>query len=323
MRWTRLARLVPGALWCMGLVCPLAGQAAEPLPEVPGSVLHIDVEWGVGYESQKAPLFQVTPESTVVYLDGVQRLAGSHLRARAQLDWTLPLEHGRGFNLQADLQGKRGNANRGLDFYAASLQPMWNMPLDASSVGAGLSLQTTGVAGAAFRETRGLTLNWTRPGNDGLWAVIGEWSRYRHHAGFSELDAQARSVLGLRRWDTPWPGVESAQLSLIVAREHNSRGLPELSQRSALLGAAVDGRWQGLDWTVRLSHLTARFDGTAFSGLSRRSDHMAMLDAVLAWPLADGQQIRLEANLLGNRSTVRLFQNRYRQWSLSWSRRLS
>jgi hypothetical protein len=307
----------------MGLACPLAGQAAEPAPEAPDSALHIDVEWGVGYGAQKATLFQVTPESTVVYLDGVQRLAGSHLRARVQLDWTLPLEQGRGLNLQADLQGKRGNANRDLDFYAASLQPMWSMPLDASSVGVGLSLQTTGVAGAAFRDTRGLTANWTLARGDGLWAVIGETSRYRHHAGFAELDAQARSLLGLRRWDRPWQGVDSAQLSLIAGRERNRRGLPELSQRSLLLSAALDGHWGTTDWTLRLSHLRARFDGTAFVAQAQRSDRMAMVDAVLAWPLGEGQQLRLEANLMGNRSTVRLFQNRYRQWSLSWSRRLS
>lgn len=319
-----LRRHVSGLLAAVALLVPLGLRASQDLPEleVPASGLRLHAELGVGHESQQAPLFQVTPESAVIYLDGVQRLAGSHVRARAQLDWQVPLSQGRGFNLQADVQAKRATTQRSLDFYVASLQPMWHMPLAGASVGAGVNFQNTGVAGSAFRNTQAFTLHWTRPVAEGLWAVIGDWSRYRHPGQFADLDAQARSVVVQRRWEHPWTGTDGMQLSAVLGRERNRRGFAELSQRSLLLSASVDGVWRGLDWTLRASHLAARFDGVVFADQPQRSDRMAMLDASLAWPLGDRQELRLEANLLSNRSSVKLFQNRYRQWSLSWRQAL-
>lgn len=301
----------------------VSAQVTDPHVEVVvGSTVRIDWDMGFGYESQQAPLFQVSPDSAIVYLEGTQRQGGGHWRGRVQASYETALEQGRGFALQADVQVKRSLSDRSLDLYSASLQPLWHMAWGHSSVGAGLDLQTLGVAGQAFRDAASGMVHWTRPVDGGLWALIGQSGRSTHRNGFADLDADTASAVLQRRWDDPVPGVAAFALSGLVARETNRRDLPELSHHSQLISASLDGECRGLDWTLRLSRLDARFDATTFASEGVRRDRTHMVDAVVQWPVTADDVVRLELNLMDNRSSIHLYDSHYRQWSLSWSRRL-
>jgi hypothetical protein len=316
----------PALSVCLGWLLvgsTVSAQAADPSPETPpGHAVRIDWDLGFGHESQQAPLFQVSPDSAIVYLEGVQRQGGGHWRGRVQASYETALEQGHGFALQADVQVKRSPSDPALDFYAASLQPLWHMAWGNSSVGAGLDWQTLGVAGQAFRDAVSGVAHWTRPVDGGLWALIGQAGRSSHHDGFADLDADTASAVLQRRWDDPVPGVSAFALSGLLARETNRRDLPELSHRSQLISASLDGECRGLDWTLRLSRLDARFDAAAFASEGVRRDRTRMMDAIVQWPVTADDVVRLELNLMDNRSTIHLYDSRYRQWSLSWSRRL-
>lgn len=323
MGWCRpvrrsVHRILAGAALVSAAAHGAPVETGLPAPAPPD--LRLDVETGIGHESQQAPLFQVTPESAIVYLDGVQRHGGGHLRWRVQGAYESPPDQGLGFGVQADLQVKRAPRDRQLDLYSASVQPLWHASWGGDSIGGGLDLQTMGVAGRAFRDSASWVGHWTRPVPDGLWALIGEWGRDRHHGDFSDMDARVRTAVLQRRWNEPFHGVNGATLTVLAGRESNQRGLPELSHRSLMFSASLEGSSAGLDWTLRASRLTARFDAGVFAGEAVRRDRTSMLDAIVEWPVTDLDDVRLEWNLLDNRSSVRLYDTRYRQWSLSWSR---
>jgi hypothetical protein len=307
-------------VWLLGAVGWCAPTFAQTSPTT-----HLQVDVGIGHESQSAPLFQLTPESTILYQDGVDRLSGSHLRTALQgsAEWTL--EHGMALSMAADATLKRSPGTPGFDFSALSLAPTLTLPWGGASLGLGGSLQTIEVAGQHFRDTAGLQLNWTHADGtpqDGmqLWGVVAETSRYFHADAMAEMDADSASIVVLRQFGKPFSiinAIEGIDFTAIVARENNLRGIAELSNRSGMFSLLLRGSVGEVQWSVGRSWRHARFDGAGLDADVAREDHTTMLDLALQWTLHPGQALRVELNEAHNVSTVRLFDNLYHQLSVT------
>jgi hypothetical protein len=285
---------------------------AQPTPST-----HFQVDVGIGNESQTSPLFQVSPESNIIYQDGVDRLSGSHLRTALQGTAEWAWRDGIVTSLAGDATFKRSPGTPGFDFGSISLQPSVHLPLRGTSVGLGLNLQGLDVAGQHFRDVAGIQANWTRSDGDHLWGVVVDASTYRHSGDLTAMDAVASSVVVLRQIRNPLPGIDGIDFSGIVGREESLRGLGELSSRSAMLTVLVRWNWFGADWSLGRGWREAVFDDTAFPGEPIREDHTAMLDLALQWPLSADRSVRFEFNEAHNTSTTRLYDNTYRQFSVT------
>jgi hypothetical protein len=219
--------------------------------------------------------------------------------------------------LAADATFKRAPGTPGFDFGSISLQPSVNLPIQGATVGMGLNLQGLDVAGQHFRDVAGIQANWTRSDGEHLWGVVVDASTYKHSSDLADMDAVASSVVVLRQIRNPLPGIDGLDFSGIVGREESVRGLGELSNRSAMLTFLV--RWSGFgaDWSFGRGWRHAVFDDTVFSGEPLRQDRTAMLDLAAQWPLSADQSLRLEFNETQNTSSTRLYDNLYRQFSVT------
>lgn len=306
-----------------GLVLPVpAAQASAQAADGPPP-WRWSVQTGVGHESQSSPLFQVTPEATVVYLPGLERRAGTHALVRAEAQSHLVLPEGQSLSTRFEAMGKRAPSSPGFDLGGALVQPTWHWSAAGAGWGLGATVQRIAVGGAHFRDVSGVQASWVLPQERGFWTAVADLGRYRHKGMLADLDASARSLMVMRRWDLgddASSGLDGLTLSALAGRERNARGLAELSYRQVLLSACVEGQLAGADWTLRWSTLRARFDGSVFAGDGLRQDRAQMLDASVQWPLPDQAALRLEWNQSWNRSGVRVFNNHYRQVSVSWVR---
>jgi hypothetical protein len=309
----RQAGQVAMQVWLAALAL-LASTAGFAEPAQPS---RISVEIGVGHESQSAPLIQISPESTVIYLPGLQRLGGSHVRTSVQGFAGAPVGGDVSATVSGDATLKHSPGSPDLDFLSLSLQPMLHLPVGAASVGVGLNLQRMDVARQHFRTTRGVQANWTLPASNGLWAVVADAGRYRHPGDLADLDARAVSLVLQRQFTRPLPGLDGADVSAIVGRERNGRGFRELSHRSAMLSASAQWTWLGAGWSAGGSLRRARFDDTAFDGEPPRDDRTTLFDLSAQWPLSPRQSLRVEFNDVRNASNARLYDNRYRQLAVA------
>lgn len=293
-----------------GLAGGTARAEATPLPR-------ISIDVGAGYESQSAPLIQLSPESTVVYLPGLQRLNGAHVRTAVQGFADTALGAGVSASVAGDATVKRAPGTPDLDFLSLSLQPMLHLPVGTASIGMGLQLQRMDVARHPFRNTRGVTANWTWPASDGLWAVVAETGSYRHKGELADLDARASALVVQRQFNHPLPGIDGMDLAASVGRERNVHGFRALSHRSAMLSASAQWTWLGAGWSAGGSWRRARFDDTAFDGEPPRDDRTTLLDLSAQWPLSSRQSLRVELNDVRNASSTRLYENHYRKISVA------
>ena len=295
------------AAWCVS-----APLFAQPTPST-----HFQLGIGFGNESQTSPLFQISPESNIIYQDGVDRLSGSHMRTTVQGTAEWARSDGVMASLAADATVKRSPGTPGFDFGTFSLQPSVNLPLTGATVGVGLNLQGMDVAGQHFRDVAGIQGNWTRSDGEHLWGVVVDASVYKHNSDLADMDAVASSVVVLRQIRNPLPGISGLDFSGIVGREESARGLGELSNRSAMLTFQIHWSGLGADWTFGRSWRHAVFDDTAFPGEPPREDRTAMLDLAAELPLSADQSLRLEFNETKNTSSTRLYDNLYRQFSVT------
>jgi len=305
--------MAPSRVWRFVLAM-LVSMAACAEPAEPSTRVSLDL--GLGHEAQTSPLFQISPESTVLYLPGLQRLQGSHARAQLQgfTDWRG--DAGLTVSLSGDATFKRSGDTPDFDFMSLSMQPGVHVPLGRANLGAGVNLQRMDVAGQHFRDVRGLQASWALPDGPNLWAIIAETGTYRHSGQLADLDALASSLVLQRQIDHPWSGATGLALSMIWGRERNQRGLRELSHRNFLVGATLDGKLGDLFWTLRPTILRSTFDDSAFASEPARRDRTTLLDLTLEWPLTANQTLRLELNQVRNRSSTHLYDNRYQQVSV-------
>jgi len=279
---------------------------------------HMLLDIGVSSESQTSPVFQISPEGNILYLDGSQGLRGTFVRTSIQgsADWTWT--GGVSTSFAADATIKHAPGGSDLDFASISLQPSVHMPWGKGSVGAGLNWLSYDVGGHHFRDATGLQVDWTQSDGQNLWAVVAEVSAYRHAHEFSDLDAIATSVVVLRQFTEPLPGIDGLDFSAIVGKEVNDHGYLDLASHSAMVHAVVRWRWLGADWSMGASWREAVFEESAFPTEPVRKDRTAMTDIAAQWPLSPKQSIRMEYNHMNNTSNTHLYDNTHQQLSVTW-----
>jgi hypothetical protein len=296
------------------LAIMLAGSGLTALAQPADSHLQLDV--GTGHEAQSSPVFQLSPEGNILYLDGQQGLRGSHLRTSLQGSANWIWEQGISTALAVDATVKRSPSTPDLDFMSFSVQPAIHWPWGNSSVGLGINLLSYDVGGHHFRDSTGIQVDWTQSDEHSLWGVVAEVSSYTHATEFSEMDAKAASLVVLRQWTNPFPGIEGLDLSAIIAKEVNDHGFHDLSSHSAMVTGSLHWTWLGADCSFGHSWRQAIFEDNAFAGESVRTDRTVMTDLGAQWSLSATHSIRLEYNAVRNASSTRLYDNTFEQWSV-------
>jgi len=271
----------------------------------------------LGYEAQASPVYQITPTGNIVYLNGLQ--AQNAFNARIGVQASAQRDLGRGVTAELAVDATLKNAPAALDtnFTSASFQPSVHRAWGAAQVGAGLSFQHFDVAGKPFRDTQGVSFNWTLPSPTGLWGAVADVSYYRHAPEWTTLDATSQSVVLIRQMRQPGAGLDSLDFSAIVGKEINKQGIPELSSRNAMLSATL--RWSGVgaDWSLGQAYREARFDDAAFVNEPARIDRTSMTDVSAQWPLSARHALRFEYNAVRNASNTRLYDSSFEQYSVS------
>jgi hypothetical protein len=278
---------------------------------------HLLFDIGIGSESQTSPVFQISPEGNILYLDGSQGLRGTHVRTIVQstADWTW--EGGVSTSFAADATVKHSPSTPDLDFASISLQPSVHMPWGTGSIGVGLNWLSYDVGAHHFRDATGLQLDWTKSDGRSLWAVVAEVSAYRHASEFADMDAVATSIVVLRQFTDPLPGIEGMDFSAIIGKEVNDHGYLDLASHSAMVHATVRWSWLGADWSLGAGWREAVFEESAFSNEPVRADHTVMTDIAAQWPLSTKHSIRVEYNDMNNTSSTHLYDNTHQQLSVT------
>lgn len=296
-----------------GLLLSASSQAAPP------SAANLLAEVGWGYESQTSPLVQLSPQGTLIFLEGRRRLAGSHWRANisGMRDWELLGEVR--LALAGDLHVKRSPRTPDFDFLNASFSPALRTSMDEwGNIGVGSHWQHIDVAGAHFRNVQSLQIDWTYADREGgHWVIMADVGKNRHRGELTDLDSTSATLLLQRHAQTPLPGIDAADLELYLVREHNDRGFPELSSRSHLLHVSLEREWLGVTWSAGLAWQQARFDQTVLPTMPVRRDEAWTIELAAALALAPGRTLRVDYVDVRNESNVALYQNRYRQLSVA------
>lgn len=296
------------------LVITMAGWGFAALAQPAESHLQFDV--GIGHEAQTSPVFQLSPEGNVLYLDGQQGLGGSHLHTSLQGNASWNWEQGISTALAADVTIKRSPNSPDLDYMAINLQPAIHWPWGSASIGVGINLQSYDVGGHHFRDSSGMQVDWTHSDGDSLWGVVAEVASYQHATEYADMNAKAASIVLLHQWSDPLPGIDGLDFSAIVGREINDQDIHELSSRSAMLSATVRWTALGADCSLGRSWRQARFDDNAFASEPSRADNTVLTDLAAQWALSARHSIRLEYNAMRNVSSTRLYDNDFEQWSV-------
>lgn len=299
-------------LTALGMLAAATAQANEP-----PSPSQFSTEVGWGYESQTAPLLRLSAQGEFISIDGLQRLHGPHASVGVQgfTNWNA----GDAWNvsLAANALVKRSPASPDFDFSMGSLQPALHIPIGASSVGWGITLQQINVAGRPFRESSATQWDWTLPYADGShWAFVADWGRNRHPQELSDLDANTLSLMLQRHWNNPVPALQSVDVALFSAREHNAHGFDELSHRSAMLSASMQWSWGSTNWSIGANWSTTRFDASVFPDTPERVDQSSGVDVAVERALTARQTVLLEYSSVRNHSTIAMFDNHYQQVAL-------
>ncbi len=275
------------------------------------SSLSIDVSFG--YESQTSPLFQISPTSTIIYIDGLQRLKGSHWTTNVQGFTDRHLGAGVTVSIAGDITNKRSPDTPDLNFRSISAQPAIHLPVGAGSFGLGINVQNMAIAGMPFRDVIGIQPSWTMTDDKNLWSVMADIGRNRHAGELSDLDGDSYSLMLQRQISEPLRGFDSLDVTAVLGRERNSRGFRDLSDRNAMLHASIQWTLLNGSWKLGRGWRRARFDDTTFAEDPVRTDRTTMLDLAVEWTLSPGYALHIEINEVRNQSTTLLYENRYRQ----------
>lgn len=287
----------------------LAGMAhAQPTAST-----HLQMDIGVGHESQSSPLFQVAPDSTIIYQDGVDRLSGTHVRTALQGSMEWLWSDGLMVSLSGSAMVKRSPTSPGFDLLLPSIQPTVHMPIGQASVGVGLSFQSLDVAGQHFRDTSGLQADWTLLDGQTLWGVVVDTGVQKHSEGLTDMDAEVDSLTLITQFSKPISWADGLDFSLTLGREKNMRGFEDLSNRSTMFSALLRWSWAGVNWSVGRSWRHAQFDEALFVGEAPRYDKTSMADVAAEWELSPVRTLRAEFNETRNASNSRLYENTYHQ----------
>jgi hypothetical protein len=295
----------------IALLVAQAAQADEPAPS------QISTEVGFGYETQTSPLIRISPEGELISIDGLQRLKASSMRVGMQGFTNWQLSRGWGLSLAGDISQKRSPDNPDFNFGMVSFQPALHVAVGPGSVGWGLNWQHIDVAGASFRETGAVQMDWTQSGPDGsLWAVVAELGSNRHFGELSDLDAHTASLVVQRHLAKPGAGLESADFSAYVSRERNDHGFGELSYRSVMLTGSLQWQWQGVNWSAGTSLQKMQFDDVTMAADPLRVDRSVGVDLSAELDITPKHTLRVEYSRVRSVSTNAMYDNAYQQMAV-------
>jgi hypothetical protein len=306
-----------GALLLALSVC--VGPYAEA-DETGTSAQPFAVQFGLGHESSTSPFLSLSDDGQFLTRNGNVRSAGVYQRGvlsgmgdmalgEALLGWSVHLDH------------KQFPASPALDFSAAMGHLTLGVPVGAGvTVGASLSQQNLRVAGALFRNTRTWSVNTSLGQPDGgIWVADLGFSKHRHPDTYTDMDARVVSASVHRRQPVSLWGVKALDINVGYDREHNERGLTDLSQRRVYARVSAEHKAGPRTWTLGWMVARTRFDDSALPGMAPRQDRLVSWDLGLAWYLGGGQTLALDLASATSRDNNGLFDNRYRNVMVSWS----
>jgi hypothetical protein len=291
-------------------------HAASPGPD------QLSSEVGFGVEEQTSPLVQISPQGALINLPGLNRLAGSSARAALSGLAEHSLGETTSLTLAGDASVKRSQNAPDLDLMMLSAQPAAHWVLGRTSLGLGVNWQRIDVARARFRESHGVHADVLLPQGEHFWTAMTEVNRYEHRGDLSFMNARSTTVMMQRHQAKPAAGIDALDISVFAGREHNDRGLRELSNRSLLINTAIAGSlpdvlWPEVSWSAAFGWQQVRFDDTAFAEEPVRRDLAATLDLGIEFPLNESNALRVDYTQMRNRSTSRLYLNRYQQLTVT------
>jgi hypothetical protein len=296
---------------CATAITLLVAQAVLA-DELPPS--QISTEVGFGYETQTSPLIRISPQGELISIDGLQRLKATSLRVGVQGFANWQLSGGWGLSLAGDMSQKRSPDNPDFNFGMVSVQPALHVAVGPGSVGWGLNWQHIDVAGASFRDTGAVQMDWTQSGPDGsLWAMVVDVGSNRHFGELSDLDAHTASLVVQRHLAKPGAGLESADFAAYVSRERNDQGYGELSYRSMMLTASLQWQWRGVNWSAGTSLQKMQFDDTAMATDPLRVDRSMGVDLAAELDISPKHTLRVEYSRVRSVSTIAMYDNEYQQ----------
>ncbi|MBL8488078.1 MAG: hypothetical protein JNK22_13405 [Rhodocyclaceae bacterium] len=279
------------------------------MPAPPASL-----EVSFGHEALSSPLFRLSDTGALVRLPGLLRLSGNYVRVGAGGMALFPAPSGQ-WSAAGRVDWKTAPAARDLDFGNVSGELMWREALGDGQAGIGISRQRMAVAGSPFRTATAAQADWTRATDDGgHWVLLSALARQRHDRD-AELDGTVASLALQRHLPEPLQWVDALDLEAAIARERTR--FPDLSSRTAFLRLSADRRWLGIDWSAGFSLQRAAFDAALLPGLPVRRDRGTLLEFSAALAAGRFGNLRLEIQDGRNRSNVPVYDNRYRNLSLT------
>lgn len=294
----------------------LLGGVATAHAASPGSD-QFTSEFGFGYEAQTSPLVQVSPQGTLISLPGLNRLAGSSARLAVQGLTEHSMGETSSLTLAGDASVKRSQTSPDLDLTMLSAQPAAHWVLGRTSLGLGLNWQRIDVARQRFRESHGVHADVLLPQGEHFWTAMTEVNRYEHRGELSFMNARSTTAMVQRHQTRPVAGIDALDISIFAGRDHNDLGLRELSNSSVLVNTAIQGALQEVTWSAAFGWQQVRFDDTAFASEPVRRDHATTVDLGVEFPLIESNALRVDYTQMRNRSTTRLYVNRYQQLSVT------
>jgi hypothetical protein len=307
------ASRVLAALLCLAAATTARADAgASPWPFQAG------FQAALGYEHTSSPLIRVSDDGTLIFIEGLSRLAGAYgqTAVNGMGEWAGPGDSR--LALTARIDWKHSPEAPDLDFGQFLADAAWHWPLSAGTLGIGPSWQRLWVAGDHFRDVVGLRADWTRAGPDGShWIWLLEAGRNRHADFYRDLDSLALSLSLHRHLAATADFAANLDLEAGLALERNRHGFDDLSSRSAFLRLGIDRDWQGMNWSLGIMAQLARFDAALSEAVPARRDRYLSLELGLGKELADGLALQIGATAARNDANSPLYENRYRQLSLT------
>lgn len=291
-----------------------AGTLANAAPTVSRS---LSLATAMGHESQTSPLFQVTPDSTLVYLDGLERLEGSYASTYLQGFGAVSFDEGTSLSVAGAISEKRAPQSPDLDFRLLSLTPSVSWPALQGNINLGIDMQHLFVARQGFRTVRGLQADWTHIDGKEMWALLGEVGTFRHPQDLQALDADFQTVILQHNTALAWQAFHPLEMTALYSRESNAAGYAELSSRKGMLYAAIHWDLMNLQWMLGTGAVRGTFDEVSFAGEPERRDNTTFADISASYEFSKTSTVKLEFNNVRNDSTTHLYDNRYDNITLS------
>lgn len=270
----------------------------------------VQIELGIGHESNDAPLFRFSPEGALVYLPGHSRLAGALVQAALSRSWDMPLTGDWQWHVDGRLDTRQAPRASDLDFSQLQANTFVRHPLAGGTAGVGLSLQQLWVARARFQRQAAIQLDWTWVGTgDRLVYLNLEAARPRHVAEWRDLDGSVLQASVNLRQGVSWPGVQDLDLMGGVRRDRNRHGYADLDHHGAYLRGAIEGGRGRLSWDIALMLQATTYRAALDESLPARREHSRTWSLGLGWQLEPGCDLRLNLTAARNHARPALYDN--------------